>query len=162
MNAYSSDRKAFQVTDNDQLLGELVYQTPFYLKSEIQLPGTEPYKLAPSGFFGTSVVVTQNGHKVASLAMSWGGQIIISFEDGRDYLLKLTGLFQNKLILENKSQATLIQYEPKFNWRDFYNKYDITYGIANNESRDTLLLFLGLYAVNYFIATISGANAGIM
>lgn len=45
----------------------------------------------------------------------------------------------------------------------FYCKYDITYDITNDkEPKDKLLLLLGVYAANYFIATISGANAGLI
>lgn len=125
MNANSKDRKTFLLSDNDQLLGELNYETPFYLKAEIKIPNTETYKLAPVGFFGTSVAVTKEGNKIASLSMSWNGKIIITFQDEREYALKLSGLFQSQMILENKNQEKVIQFEPKFNWRDFYCKYDI-------------------------------------
>ncbi len=163
MNVHSKDRKTFQLLDNEQLLGELIYDTPFYLKAEIKMPNTETYELAPVGFFGTSVVVTKDGNKVASLSMSWNGKIIITFLDDREYALKLSGLFQSKMILENKNQEKVIQFEPKFNWRDFYCNYDITYDITNdNEPKDNLLLLLGVYSANYFIATISGANSGLM
>jgi len=163
MNAHSKDRKNFQLIDNEKLLGELIYDTPFYLKAEIKMPNTETYELAPVGFFGTSVAVTKDGNKVASLSMSWNGKIIITFPNDREYALKLSGLFQSKMILENKNQEKVIQFEPKFNWRDFYCNYDITYDITNdNEPKDNLLLLLGVYSANYFISTISGANAGLM
>lgn len=163
MNVYSNDRKTFLLSDNDQLLGELNYETPFYLKAEIKIPNTETYKLAPVGFFDTSVAVTKDGNKIASLSMSWNGKIIITFQDEREYALKLSGLFQSQMILENKNQDKVIQFEPKFNWRDFYCKYDIDYDITNtNEPNDNLLLLLAVYAANYFIATISGANSGLM
>lgn len=163
MNAHSKDRNTFLLSDNDQLLGELIYDTPFYLEAEIKMSNTETYKLAPVGFFGTSVSVTKDGNKIASLSMSWNGKIIITFQDDREYALKLSGLFQSQMILEDKNQQNVLQFEPKFNWRDFYSKYDITYDITNDkEPKDSLLLLLGVYAANYFIATISGANAGLM
>lgn len=163
MNAHSKDRKTFQLSVNEQLLGELIYDTPFYLKAGIKMPNTETYELAPVGFFGTSVAVTKDGNKVVNLSMSWNGEIIITFLDDREYALKLSGLIQSKMILENKNQEKVIQFEPKFNWRDFYCKYDITYDMTNdNEPKDNLLLLLGVYSANYFIATISGANAGLM
>lgn len=95
--------------------------------------------------------------------MSWNGKIVITFQDDREYALQLSGLFQSQMILENKNQEKVIQFEPKFNWRDFYYQYNIDYDVTNvNESKDNLLLLLGVYAANYFIATISGANAGLM
>ena len=163
MIANSKDRKTFLLSDNGQILGELNYETPFYLKAEIKIPNTKTYKLAPEGFFGTSVAVTKDGNKIASLSMSWNGKIIITFQDEREYALKLSGLFQSQMILENKNQDKVIQFEPKFNWRDFYCKYVITYdGTNEKEPKDNLLLLLGVYAANYFIATISGANSGLM
>lgn len=163
MIAHSKDRKTFLLSDNDRILGELIYETPFYLKAEIKMPNAETYKLAPVGFFGTSVAVTKDGNKIAGLSMSWNGKIIITFQDDREYALKLSGLFQSQMILENKNQEKIIQFEPKFNWRDFYCKYEISYDVTNiNEPKDNLLLLLGVYAANYYIATISGANAGLM
>lgn len=163
MKAHSIDKKTFQLADDEQILGELNYDTPFYLKAEIKMPNTDTYELAPVGFFGTSVAVIKDGNKVASLSMSWNGKIIITFQDDREYALKLSGLFQSKMILENKNHEKVIQFEPKFNWREFHCNYDITYDITNdNEPKNSLLLLLGIYAANYFIATISGANAGIM
>lgn len=44
MEAKSSDRKSFQLTDNDQPLGELVYQNLFFLNAEIKLPDSQCYK----------------------------------------------------------------------------------------------------------------------
>lgn len=162
MIANSKDIKTFQLTDNNQLLGELIYETPFYLKAEIKL-NTETYQLAPEGFFNTSIAVTKNGNKIANLSMSWNGKIIITIQDKREYALKLSGLFQSQMVLENKNQEKLIQFEPKFNWKDFYYQYNIDYDITNtNEPKDSLLLLLGVYAANYFIATISGANSGLM
>lgn len=163
MIATSNDSKTFLLSDNDLSMGELIYETPFYLKAEIKMPNTDMYKLAPVGFFGTSVAVTKDGNKIAGLSMSWNGKIIITFQDEREYAVKLSGLFQSQMILENKNQEKIIQFEPKFNWRDFYGKYDIIYDSLNDkESKDNLLLLLGIYAANYYIATISGANSGLM
>lgn len=163
MNAHSVDKKAFQLTDNDQLLGELIYEHLFYLKAEIKLSNAEAYRLAPVGFFGSNIAVTKDGNKVANLTMSWNGQIIITFQDDEEYALKLNGFFHNKYILESRSKEKVIQFEPKFNWRKFHYNYNVTYDITNdNEPKNILLLLLGVYASNYFIATISGANAGVM
>ncbi len=163
MNAHSKDRKTFQLTDNDQLLGELIYEHLFDLKAEIKLPDTEVYHLAPVGFFGTSIVITKDGNKVASLAMNWKGQIIITFQNDRAYALKLNGLFHNRFILENREQESVLQLEPKFNWKQFHYNFDISYDITNdNEPKDKLLLLLTVYAANFFISAMSGANAGRM
>jgi|SRR5690606_1788125 len=163
MEANSTDNKTFQLTENGQQLGELIYENLFFLKAEIKLLNSELYDLAPVGFFGTSVAVTKNGNEIASLVMNWRGQIVITFQDGQEFVIKLIGLFSNKFIIENKDQEKLIQLELKFNWREFHYNYNITYDITNdNIPKDNLLLLLGVYAANYFVATMSGANAGMM
>ena len=163
MEANSTDKKTFQLTEDGKQLGELIYENLFFLKAEIKLQNSELYELAPVGFFGTSIAVTKNGNKIASLVMTWGGQIVITFQDGREFVIKLNGLFHNKYTIENKDGEKLIQLEPKFNWRAFHYNYNITYSIENdNRPADNLLILLGVYAANYFVATISGANAGMM
>lgn len=163
MHAHSEDRKTFQLADNDRLTGELIYEHLFDLKAQIKLPDTEVYHLTPEGFFGTSIVITQAGNKVGSLAMNWKGEIIITFQNGREYALKLNGLFHNKYVLENNKQESVLQIVPKFNWRQFHYNFHIGYDITNDkESKDYLLLLLAVYSANFFISAMSGANAGRM
>lgn len=163
MNAYAKDRKTFQLTDSNRLLGELIYEHLFDLKAVIKFSDKKVYNIAPKGFFGTSIVITRDGNKVASLAMSWNGRIIITFQNGKEYALKLNGLFHNKFILENSEQESVLQLEPQFNWRKFHYNFDIGYEVTNdNEPNDILLLLLTVYSANFFISVMSGANAGRM
>jgi hypothetical protein len=163
MEAKSTDKKTFQLTENGKQLGELIYENLFHLKAEIKLPNSELYKIAPVGFFGTSLNVTKDGTEIAKLVMNWRGQIVISYQDGQEFVLKLNTFFYGKYIIENKNQEKLIQLDPKFNWREFHYNYDISYNIIDaNKSKDTLLLLLGVYATNYFVACMSGSNAGMM
>ena len=163
MEAKSTDKKTFQLTENGQQLGELIYENLFYLKAEIKLSNSEHYKIAPVGFFGTSLNVTKNGIEIANLVMNGRGQIVISYQDGQEFVLKLNAFFYGKYIIENKNQEKLIQLDPKFNWREFHYNYEISYNITDaNKSKDTLLLLLGVYATNYFVACMSGANAGMI
>jgi len=55
-------------------------------------------------------------------------------------------------------EEKLIQFDPKFNWSKFDYNYDITY---DKKPQDILLVLLGVYASNYFIAVMSGANSGL-
>lgn len=161
MKAQSTDNKTFQLTENGEQLGELIYENMFFLKAEIKLANSELYEIKPVGFFGTSIAITKNGADIASLVMNWRGQIVITFQNGQEYVLKLNGLFYNKYIIENKAGEKLIQLEPQFNWRQFHYNYDISYNITNDNKKDILLLLLAVYAANYFIACMSGANAGM-
>lgn len=163
MNAHSIDKKTFQLTDNHQLLGEIIYENLFFLNAEIKLASSEVFKVKPIGLFQTSINVTQNEVEIAKLAMSWRGEIVISYKNCEEYVLKLNKFFYGKYIIENKKEEKIIQLDPIFNWREFQYTYNIDYKITdNNNSKDPLLLLLGVYAANYFIACMSGANAGIM
>jgi hypothetical protein len=101
MEVNSINNKFFQLTENGRQLGELIYENSFtQMKAEIKLPNSEVYDIVPLGFFGTSITVTKDGNKIASLSMSWNGKIIITYQDDREYALKLKGIFQNQVFLE--------------------------------------------------------------
>lgn len=164
MEVNSTDKKTFQLTDNGTQIGEIIYENLFFLKAEINLSNSEKYKIAPVGIFGRSISVTQNETQIANLYLSWSGEIVITFQDGQEYILKLNGIFSNKYTIENRDKEKLIQLEAKFNWIKFHYRYDITYNIEpeNKVTENTLLLLLSVYSANFFIATMSGANAGMM
>ena len=126
----------------------------FSLKAEIKLTNSELYEVKPVGFFGTSINVTKNGTEIANLKMNWRGQIVFSFQDGQEFVLKATGMFNSKFIIETKDEEKLIQFDPKFNWSKFDYNYDITY---DKKPDDFLFVLLGVYASNYYIASMSGA-----
>ncbi len=163
MEAISIDRKSFQVTDNGVLLGEIIYENIQFITAEIKCTDSETYQIKPNGLFQSSISLTQNDVPIASLSLSWNGKIVITFQSGEEYVVLLNNIFSNKYILENKNKEKLMLLESKFNWRDFQYRYDITYNITDNtKPHDTLLLLLAVYSVNFFIATLSGANAGMM
>lgn len=162
MEATSTDKKTFQLIENGQHLGELIYENLFFLNAAIKLSNSEVYEIKPEGFFQSSIAVTNNGKAIAKLEMTWRGQIVITFQDGKEYVIKLSGLFGNLYIIQNKDEENLIQLEPKFNWREFHYNYDIHYNILHDSgSKDILLVALGVYAANYFIACMSGSSAGM-
>lgn len=163
MNAHAIDRKTFQLTDNNHVLGELKYENLFFLHAEIRLPGSEVFVVSPVGFFQSSINVTQSRKNIANLVMNWRGEIVISFRDSREYVLKLNQFFFGKYIIENSNKEKIIQLDPAFNWRNFHYNYDISYNITDDKNaKDILLLLLGVYAANYFVACMSGASAGMM
>ena len=158
MEANSINKKTFLLTENGQPLGELIYENLFFLKAEIKLTNSEIYVVKPVGIFGSSITVTKNGMEIANLKMNWRGQIVFTFQDGQEFVLKAKGMFNSKYIIENKDEEKLIQFDPKFNWRKFHYNYDITY---DKKPQDILFVLLGVYASNYFTACMSGAGAGM-
>ncbi|MEZ0540910.1 hypothetical protein [Fibrella arboris] len=153
METKSTNRKTFQLTENSQQLGELIYEHLFSFKAKIKLQNSEFISIQPVGFFKTGVSVTKNGAELANLTMNWRGHISISFRDGQEYMLKPTGMFYNKFVIENKAGERLIQLDPKFSWSKFDYNYDIQ---SDKKSQDILLILLGVYASNYFISFMSG------
>jgi hypothetical protein len=87
--------------------------------------------------------------------MNWRGQIIFTFHDGRDYVFKAKGSFDNKFVIEKKTGEKLIQFNPEFTWKSFDYNYEITY---DENPPDLLLVLLGVYASNYSIAAMLGAG----
>jgi hypothetical protein len=158
MEAKSTDKRTFQLTDGGQLLGELIYENLFLLTAEIRLANSALYAIKPVGIFGTSITITKDGAPIANLKMNWRGQIVFEFQDGQAFVLKAKGTFSNKFIIENKDAEKLFQFDPQFSWSKFNYNYHISY---DEKPQDILFVLLGVYACNYFIASMSGAVAGM-
>ncbi|RYF78490.1 MAG: hypothetical protein EOO39_01285 [Cytophagaceae bacterium] len=152
MEAKSTDRKTIQLTENRQHLGELTYKSLLSHKAEIKLKNSELITIEPVGLFNSSISITKNGAELAKLTMDWRGQILLTFQDGQEFLFKAAGTFRNKFILETKAGEKLIQFDPKFSWSTFNYSFTIS---CNKEPQTILLILLGVYAANYFIATTS-------
>lgn len=158
MEAKSIDNKTYQLTDEGNSLGELVYRDILFLKAEINLSDSHIYQIKPVGIFGTSVTVTKDAKEVANLKMNWRGQIVMSFDDGQEFVLKAKGIFHNKYVVENSDAEKMLEFHPKFNWSKFIYQFEISY---DTKPRDHLFVLLGLYAANYLIASMSGASSGM-
>ena len=157
MQVKCSDKKTFNLFSNDQVVGVLDYKDSFFLKADLEIPGSGQYEIRPQGIFGTRINVTKNEIETATLKMNWKGQVVISFPYGQEYVLKSKGFFQNIYVLENDMGESLLQFEPKFNWSKSTYSYTLSYDKA---PREILLVMLALYAANYFIAMMTGTMSG--
>ena len=154
MQANSIDNRTFQLTIDENLLGELIYENIFLMKAHIVLPDLIEYQIKQVGFFGTSISITRDDAEIANLKMNWRGHVVIDFPDEQVFILKSQGLFNNKFVLENTEEEKLIVFDPKFDWKKFKYNYDIDY---NETPADILLILLGVYASNYYMAMMAGA-----
>lgn len=164
MEARSTDRKIFTITHKKNRIGQIRYENYLYIRAEIIINEFQKYEIKPKGAFGTSlsVIDTVNNNEVAQLAMTWNGEIHISFRNLQEYIIKLNNFFSNQYFLENSQGEKLILLKSKFNWVQFQYHYDIEYNVDRfDTSENKLLLLLGIYAVNYYIITLSGSNAGL-
>lgn len=163
MEAKSTDRKTFQISENGQQVAELIYADLLYQKAKVKFSNSEEIDLAPMGLLDSRIAVTKEGNEIASLEMNWKGQIVLTFQDGQEYQLHMNGIFQNKYTLENKDKEKLVELDGQFHWRNFPYSYNISYNISRNEVSDSdLLLVLTVFATNYFISAMAGANIGAM
>ena len=160
MQIHCTDNKTFELADQSKNLGRLTYDGLFSSKANVMvgdaaLVGNDNYSIEPKGIFSTTISVTKNRAEVASMQMNWKGQIIISFQNRQEFILKPTGTFLNKYVLEDKDQRKLMLLNPDFNWAKFSYNYRITY---DTKPKDILLVLLTVYAANYYIATVSSGG----
>ncbi len=153
MKIQCTDNKTFELIDGSEKLGQLNYDSLFSYKAHIVV-GNDEYKITPTGFFSTTTSVSINGVEVANMQMNWKGHIIISFQNGQEYILKATGTFLNKYVIEDKDQQKILLLDPDFNWSKFSYNYNITY---DNKPQDILLILLATYSANYYMAAMSGS-----
>ena len=154
MKVECTDNKTFRLTDNEQLSGELAYKSLFSYTAEITLDHSDHYQITSVDFFGTSMAVTKNESEIANLKMNWKGQIVMSFQDGQEFLFKAKGVFHNQYVIENKEEEELIRFDPKFSWGKFNYNYEISF---DKKPPNLLFVLLGVYAANYYIAAVAGS-----
>lgn len=156
MEAKSVDSKTFQLAENGQPLGELIYKSLLSSSAKIILPNSDFYEIEHIGIFNTSINVTKNEAVIATLKMNWRGQIIFNFHDGQAFILKAKGLLGNKFTFENNNEEQLFQLDSQLNWKKLNYNYNI---IFTDNPQNILLILLGVYAANYYMASMSGAMA---
>ncbi len=152
MKIQCTDKKTFELTDCSEKLGHITYDGLFSYSANAII-GNDNYKITPKGIFSSTISVTKDEIEVANLQMNWKGHIIISFPNRKNFILKTTGTFQSKYVLEDENQQKLMLLNPDFNWSKFSYNYEISY---DNKPQDTLLVLLTTYAANYYIAAMSG------
>jgi hypothetical protein len=151
MRIQCTNKKTFELTDGSENLGQITYDGLFSFEADA-IVGNDHYRITSKGIFSTTMSVTKNGTEVANMKMNWKGNIIISFQNGQDFILKATGTFLNKYVLEDKDHQKLMLFNPDFNWAKFSYNYSISY---DNRPQDILLVLLAAYSANYYIAAMA-------
>ncbi|GAB2777718.1 hypothetical protein GCM10027275_21170 [Rhabdobacter roseus] len=145
------DNKTFELLDSSGNLGYIIYDGLLSSKATI-LVGEDNYKIIPLGILSTSISVTKNGAEISTLEMNWKGNITILFENGQKFIVKATGSFRDKFVLEDEDQQQILLLNPDFNWITFNYNYSVLY---DNKSQDLLLILLATYAANYYTAAMA-------
>ena len=152
MKIQSTSTNAFELMDGSEKLGQINYDSLFSYKATA-IVGNDDYEIKPIGIFSTNISVAKNGSEIANMQMNWKGHIIISFHNGQEYILKTTGTFLNKYVLEDKDQQKLILLDPDFNWSKFSYNYNISY---DHKPQDILLVLLATYSANFYLSMMAG------
>ena len=151
MKIQCTDQKTLELADGLEKLGQIHYEGLFSFKAHA-IVGEDTYTITPTGIFSTTISVTKNGREVASMQMNWKGHMLISFKSGREFILKASGTFLNKYVLEDKDHQQVMLLNPDFNWTKFNYNYAISY---DHIPQDLVLVVLSTYAANYSIAAMS-------
>ena len=125
MKIQCTGSKTLELNDGSEKLGVLSYESLFSYKANV-IAGKDQYEITPKGIFSTNMSVTKNGTEVAIMKMNWKGNITISFQNGREFILKATGTFLNKYVLEDQDQQKLILLDPDFNPAKLSYNYNIS------------------------------------
>jgi hypothetical protein len=152
MEIKCTDKKTFELTDGAEKLGHISYDSLF-THSATAVVGDDHFEIDTAGIFNSTISVIHKAINVASLQMSWKGDIIIFFQNSGQFILKANGIFRSKYVLEDQNKQPLLLLTPDFNWRKFNYNYSITY---DRKPENILLVLLAAYAANYYIATMSG------
>ena len=153
MKVICTDSKNFELFDNAEKLGRLTYKNWFSYSAELEA-GKEQYEIKPTGLLGATFAVTIDGADAATFKMNWKGQMTITFKDGQEFAFKRKSMLNSKYVVENAKEQEIIQFIPCFDWIKFKYSYDIFY---NDKTKNILLILLGIYCANYYIAISGGA-----
>jgi hypothetical protein len=152
MKIHCTNTRTFELVDGAETVGHIHYDSLFSYKANAGV-GSEQYTITPKGVFSTCVSVARNGTEVATMQMNWKGQIILSFEKGQEYVLKPTGTFLSKFVMEDQEQQKIMLLDPDFNWSKFSYNYTISY---DTKPHDILLVLLATYSANYYMSSMAG------
>jgi hypothetical protein len=159
--ANSTDSLNFNLTFDNQKIGELVYEKWYSFKANIQMPDGNKFQLEPKGFWESKIELKDATKTLLEFKMGWNGIIIKTFFNTTEesYLFKLKGLLGSEFILINTEKKELLVVECDFKW----NKLDYDYTIETTQEFDNftnkdLLLLTILHCINYYITITASAG----
>jgi hypothetical protein len=87
----------FELTQNDHLIGKLLYKSWFKFDASIVMANNANYQVEPKGFWGTTIEIKENEKVLLKFQMNWSGEIVIqsySNDTEKGYVFKHRGLFK--------------------------------------------------------------------
>lgn len=155
IKAISIDRNTYEISNDGELVGILIYDSPLKTKATIRLPGYEAYVIEANSGLGTTIHVKGEEGEVAELKLTWAGQISIKFHDLVEYSVKARGFMSNYFTILDKDKLEVIRLNPKFDWKTFKYNFEI---VDNTGVNNPLLLLISLYTCYYMMAMMSNGS----
>jgi hypothetical protein len=152
MKSICTDAKNFDLYEGDKKLGKLSYKNYFPQSAEIQIDDASSYQIKPTNFLSTSYMALKKDREIATFKMNLNGQMVIDFIDEQKYIFKRKSMLNSKYIIENNTGREIIRFMPSFNWAKFKYSYDIVF----EDKPDILLILIGMFCTNYYIAMSGG------
>lgn len=157
--ANATNCQNFNLTFENQKIGELVYKKWYSFTAEILMTGGEKFKLEPIGFWDSKIELRDDTKTILEFRMGWKGILIKTQLNGKEetFLLVLKGLLSNKFVLLDTDKEELMVAETDFKWSKLNFDYSIetTQSFDNFDKKELLLLTI-LHCINYYVAYISG------
>ncbi len=158
--ANSLSLRSFSLTNNNKMVGELVYPKWYSFKADIIINDKTNYKFATKGRWKSKLVLQQDDKTLAELKMTWKGVVIKTKFDNKEqnYLLKAKTFLNRKYVLIDTDKNELVLADTDFQWKKLRCDYDIT-TTDEFEKLDNkeVLLFVILHGINYYQTIVAGA-----
>ena len=65
---------SFILTQNDKLIGKLIYKGWFKFDALVEIAGKSNYQVEPKGFWGTTIELKDNEKVLLQFKMNWSGK----------------------------------------------------------------------------------------
>jgi hypothetical protein len=155
-----NDSMSLEVTQSDNFIGRLTYESWFKFNSSLVLSGGSTYRIEPRGFWGTTIELKDNEKVLAIFTMHWNGEIVIQADltnTQSGYVLKPKGLFNQTFLLADHNKTVLLTMKPHLKWNKLRCEYQIESSKDFESSADkSLLLLLSIHCANYYMSMASG------
>lgn len=149
-NVNAEHNRHFELRDEeDNIAGRLDYPSWFTTKAEITIGNTR-YRIEPSNFWQTAMHVTRDdGQQILEFRRDWRGNIVLTFSDGRSYMLKRNGFWMRNFVMVTQDDQEILQLESHFDWSALQFKYQVQTTDRNIEANDPVILLTIIYCCNY-------------
>jgi len=155
-NALSNNTKEFELTNNTELIGKLIYKSWFKFDAEMVLTNSRHYQVVPKGFWGSTIEVKDGEQVMLQFQMSWNGTIVIQTnfqEKEKNYVFKHRGIFKEAFVLTDTEGAELLVMKPTVKWKKLTYEYHITTADAFDAiPQKEILLVTALHCANYYMS----------